>query len=70
MLGILVALGALLLRLQGIVFGPPTGPAGPVKASSIPLVAHLALVMIAGVWLPPPWCAGSSMSLRCWAEPG
>ena len=53
-LGLLVALGALLLRLQGIVFGPVTGPTGPVKASSIPLVAHLALVLVAGIWLPPP----------------
>ena len=53
-LGILVALGALLLRLQGIVFGPASGPSDPVKASSLPLYAHLALVLIAGVWLPPP----------------
>ncbi|MGD9507357.1 MAG: hydrogenase 4 subunit F [Geminicoccaceae bacterium] len=53
-LGILVALGALLLRLQGIVFGPTSGPPHPVKASSLPLYAHLALVLVAGVWLPPP----------------
>ncbi len=53
-LGILVALGALLLRLQGIVFGPASGPSDPVKASSLPLYAHLALVLVAGVWLPPP----------------
>ena len=53
-LGILVALGALLLRLQGIVLGPASGPSDPVKASRLPLYAHLALVLIAGVWLPPP----------------
>jgi hydrogenase-4 component F len=53
-LGILVALGALLLRLQGIVFGPPSGAMDRVKASYVPLFAHLALVLIAGVWLPPP----------------
>lgn len=53
-LGILVALGALLLRLQEIVFGPPSGPSQPVKASSLPLYAHLALVLVAGIWLPPP----------------
>jgi len=53
-LGILIALGALLLRLQGIVFGPASGPSDPVKASSLPLYAHLALVLVAGVWLPPP----------------
>ena len=53
-LGILVALGALLLRLQGVVFGPASGPADPAKASYAPLFAHLALVLVAGVWLPPP----------------
>jgi hydrogenase-4 component F len=53
-LGILVALGALLLRLQGIVFGPASGSADPVKSSRAPLFAHLALVLVAGVWLPPP----------------
>jgi hydrogenase-4 component F len=52
--GILVALGALLLRLQGVVFGPASGPAEPVKASYVPLYAHLALVLVGGVWLPPP----------------
>lgn len=53
-LGILVALGALLLRLQGIVFGPASGAVDRVKASYVPLFAHLALVLVAGVWLPPP----------------
>jgi hydrogenase-4 component F len=54
LIGILVALGALLLRLQGILFGSPRGPAEPVKASYAPLFAHLTLVVVAGVWLPPP----------------
>jgi hydrogenase-4 component F len=50
--GLLIALGALVLRLQDIVFGPPQGPQGPVKASFVPLALHLALVLIAGLWLP------------------
>jgi hydrogenase-4 component F len=53
-LGILVALGALLLRLQGVVFGPGSGPTAPATASHVPMFAHLALVLVAGVWLPPP----------------
>jgi hydrogenase-4 component F len=50
--GLLVAFGALVLRLQDVVFGPPKGPKGPVKASYVPLFLHLALVLIAGLWLP------------------
>ena len=50
--GLLVAFGALLLRLQDIVFGAPKGPEDPVKASVVPLFLHLALVLVAGLWLP------------------
>jgi len=53
-LGLLVAFGALLHRLNGIAFGAPRGPVGPVEASTIPLFVHLALVLIAGFYLPPP----------------
>ncbi len=52
-LGILVALGALLLRLQGLAFGPPRGAMTPVEASYLPLFAHLGLVFTAGIYLPP-----------------
>jgi hydrogenase-4 component F len=56
-LGLLLAFGALLLRLVGIVFGPPEGPATPTRASYLPLFAHLLLVLVAGVWLPGPLVA-------------
>ncbi|MBM3490972.1 MAG: hydrogenase 4 subunit F [Alphaproteobacteria bacterium] len=56
-LGLLVALSALLLRLGGIAFGAPSGASAPVKASSAPLYVHLALVLAAGVYLPPPLVA-------------
>jgi hydrogenase-4 component F len=49
---ILVALGALVLRLNGLAFGDPHGRDHPSKASFIPLFAHLALVLAAGIWLP------------------
>ncbi len=55
--GVLLAFGALLLRMTEVAFGPVRGPAGPVQASYIPMFAHLALVLTAGIWLPPPLVA-------------
>jgi hydrogenase-4 component F len=52
--GLLIAFGAIILRLQDIVFGLPKGPKEPVKASFIPLFFHLAIVLAAGLWLPEP----------------
>src|SRR5581483_5009992 len=52
--GLLVAFGALILRLQDVLFGEPSGPAGGAKASYVPLFVHLILVLIAGLWLPEP----------------
>jgi hydrogenase-4 component F len=55
--GLLVALGALILRLNSIAFGAPRGPSAPVKASYAPLIAHLALVLAMGIYLPAPLVA-------------
>jgi hydrogenase-4 component F len=52
-IGLLVAFGALMLRLHEIAFGEPTGSRAPVKASYLPMFAHLALVLCAGLYLPP-----------------
>lgn len=52
-LGLLVAFGALALRLSGVAFGAPTGPSAPVGVSYVPMVLHLALVLVAGIYLPP-----------------
>jgi len=52
-LSLLVGLGALLLRLNGLAFGDPDGRSDPSKASFLPIGLHLALVLIAGIWLPP-----------------
>ncbi|HTR15385.1 MAG TPA: hydrogenase 4 subunit F [Roseiarcus sp.] len=52
--GLLVALGALVLRLQGMAFGAPTGATAPTKSSALPILSHFALVLLAGVYLPPP----------------
>jgi hydrogenase-4 component F len=51
--GLIVGLAALFLRLNGIAFGEPRGPAGRTQASYLPMFAHLALVFIAGIYLPP-----------------
>jgi len=37
-----------------MAFGTPSGGAAPVHASYLPMGAHLALVLAAGVYLPPP----------------
>ena len=50
---LLVGLGALLLRLNGLAFGEPDGRSNPSKASYLPIGMHLALVFAAGIWLPP-----------------
>jgi hydrogenase-4 component F len=52
-LSLLVALGALLLRLNGLAFGEPDGRNDPSQASFLPVGLHLALVLVAGIWLPP-----------------
>ena len=51
-LGLLVAFGALLLRLIGMAFGEPTGRVEKVEASVVPLFAHLSLLLLAGLYLP------------------
>jgi hydrogenase-4 component F len=52
--GLLVAFGALVWRSQDMLFGEPNGQDHRVKASYIPMFLHLAIVLIAGVWLPEP----------------
>ena len=52
-IGLLVAFGALMWRVHSVAFGEPLGSRAPVKASYLPMFAHLALVFAAGVFLPP-----------------
>jgi hydrogenase-4 component F len=53
-LGILVAFGALIWRLQGMLFGEPTSAGATSSASLVPIYLHIAIVLIAGVWIPSP----------------
>jgi hydrogenase-4 component F len=57
-LGLLIALGGLFLRVGGVVFGEVRGPSAPAEASYLPMFTHLALVLLAGVYLPPVLVAG------------
>jgi len=52
-LGLLIALGALLYRLNGLAFGDAVGSNAPSRASYVPLFTHLAVVLAAGIFLPP-----------------
>jgi hydrogenase-4 component F len=53
-LGLLVAFGALLLRLHGLAFGAPRGSRAAVEGTHLPMLAHLGLVLVGGIYLPPP----------------
>jgi hydrogenase-4 component F len=59
-LGILIALGGLFMRLNVVVFGEPKGVTRPAEASYVPMFTHLALVLMAGIYLPPALVAGFS----------
>jgi hydrogenase-4 component F len=52
-LGLLVAFGALMVKLSAIAFGEPSPGTDPVQASFVPMGVHLALVFAAGLYLPP-----------------
>jgi hydrogenase-4 component F len=53
-LGLLIALGALLRHLNGLAFGDAYGSDAPTQASFVPMFTHLALVLVAGIYLPAP----------------
>jgi hydrogenase-4 component F len=57
-LGILIALGGLFMRLNTIAFGEPRGPTAPAQASYVPMFAHLAIVFVAGLYMPPALVLG------------
>ena len=54
---ILIAFGALLLRLNGLAFGEARGSTAPAEASYVPMFLHFGLVLAAGIYLPAPLVA-------------
>ncbi|WP_128928030.1 hydrogenase 4 subunit F [Bradyrhizobium guangxiense] len=57
-LGIIIALGGLLLRIGAVMFGEPKGRTAPAEASYVPMFTHLGLVLMAGIYLPPVLVTG------------
>jgi len=55
--GLLIALGALFWRLSEMSFGEPHGESIPARSSYAPLAAHMALVLVTGIYLPGPLVA-------------
>ena len=66
--GLLVAFGALMLRLGEVAFGEPAGSTAPVEASYVPLFAHLALVRRPASICRARWWPGSRAWRGCWAR--
>jgi len=57
-IGLLLAFGTLLWRLHGLAFGvPDNAPTVAIQASIWPMLIHLGLVLLAGLWLPGPLVA-------------
>jgi hydrogenase-4 component F len=50
--GVLIGIGALVLRVQGLAFGSPSESHGAIQASYVPFFIHLTLVLAAGLYLP------------------
>ena len=51
-LGILLAFGALLLRMTGLCFGEPSPGSHKISASSVPIFLHLGIVLAIGIAMP------------------
>jgi hydrogenase-4 component F len=53
-LGLLISIGALFLRLNGMAFGTPTGSTAPNRMSHVPLYVHVGIVLLIGIFVPGP----------------
>jgi hydrogenase-4 component F len=51
-LGLVIAFGALIIRLQGVLFGKASEAEVISTSALFPLYAHLAIVLAAGIYLP------------------
>ncbi|MGC9270459.1 hydrogenase 4 subunit F [Acidiphilium sp.] len=51
-LGILLAFGALLLRMTSVCFGEPSEGSHAITASSVPIFLHLGIVLLIGIAMP------------------
>lgn len=53
-IGLFIAFGALVTRLQQVAFGAPRGSHTKLTGSLVPLYLHLAIVFATGLWMPAP----------------
>jgi len=51
--GLLLAFGAMLMKVQGLAFGEASPGTAPARASYLPMFGHFALVLAAGIYFPP-----------------
>ncbi|QSR86384.1 hydrogenase 4 subunit F [Candidatus Methylacidiphilum infernorum] len=51
--GLITALGALILKLVQVSFGEPRGDSSPIRSLYLPMFSHFLLVFAAGVYIPP-----------------
>ncbi len=56
-IGLAIGLAALAMRVHEVAFGETRGSTDAVKASLVPMYLHLAIVLVAGVFLPAPLVA-------------
>jgi len=52
--GLLISLGALFMRLNSMAFGEPSGSNAPDRMSALPMLLHLGLVLMIGIFIPGP----------------
>jgi hydrogenase-4 component F len=52
-IGLLLAFGAILLRVTHMAFGKPTANIASINISQVPLLLHLLIALMAGLYLPP-----------------
>jgi hydrogenase-4 component F len=52
-----VAFAAVFSKVQPMVFGETTASRLPYRPAMLPVFAHLALVLMLGLWIPPPLAA-------------
>jgi len=53
-IGLLLSLGALFQKLNGVAFGEPRGSLEPDRMSPVPMALHFGIVLMTGIFIPGP----------------
>ncbi|TFE66846.1 hydrogenase 4 subunit F [Candidatus Methylacidiphilum fumarolicum] len=65
--GLIIAFGALLLKLVQVAFGEPKGTSAVVPSLYLPMLSHFLLILTAGIYIPPhvvEWFKHTSLLLK------